>query len=402
MRPITVIGVDAIGSVSEKANATLRNADHIFASRRLVELFADKRFTEWPKPFSKGVEQIRALWAEGASVVVLATGDPLHYGVGGTLARTLGADAVRCEPQPSAFSLAAARMGWPLEDCACISLHGSGSERSVASLERYVAPRRRIIALNRDGRTPAIVGQWLRARGFDESMLTVLEHLGAPDERKRSWTAKSNAPNDVADLSTLAIECEGDEAEWNGALPGLPDDAFANDSQLTKSDVRALTVSALKPFAGGVLWDVGAGCGSVAIEWLRSANGAHAFAIEAKPARCDLIRTNIERFGVGTLNVIEGEAPHALQDLPRPDAVFVGGGVSDPTVTESAFAALRVGGVFAANAVTLEGEAALGELHGRVGGRLRRISISHAEAIGGFRGWRSTMTVTMLTVRKTS
>ena len=399
-----MIGVDANGRASDGQPVRLPEGTSVaFTSGRLASRVDDGRVRSWPRPFEAGLQEIATCRDRGEEVAVIATGDPMHFGVGGTLARRFGVGAVRCEPVPSAFSLAASRLGWPLEDCSCISLHGAGPSRSVAVLERVVAPGVRFIALNASGETPRAIASWLGERGFGGSRIVVLERMGTNDEGHRDWLAREQAPPDIDDLSVTAVVCVPEpEARWNPALPGLANDAFDHDGQITKAEIRAITLAALRPRPGGVLWDVGAGSGSISVEWLRSSPGGRAFAIEPKAERLKLIRSNAERFGLGELTAVEGSAPLALRDLPRPDAVFVGGGASAPGVLHAAFAALARGGVLVANTVTLEGERALIEAHDRHGGSLRRIAISHAEPIGGFRSWRPAMPVTMLSAGKGS
>ena len=374
-----------------------------YAPSRLVDVLADRRVRSWPKPLNEGAEDLGERAKRDEATAVIATGDPMHYGIGGTLARRLGADAVRATPTPSAFSLAASRLGWPLEDCACLSLHGTTGERRVNALERAVSPYARLILLCENGSTPVRVAKWLAGHGFGASRLHALEEMGGDGERRRTWAANEDSPLDISDLCTLAVECiPTQHADWNSAVPGLPDDAFVHDGQITKCELRAVTLAALKPHRGGVLWDVGAGCGSISIEWLRSSPGGRAFAVEPKPDRLAMIEENHERFAVAGLEIIPGLAPDALDGLDQPDAVFVGGGIATPRVANRAYEALRPGGRFVANAVTLEGEAALLDLRERLGGSLRRIAISHAEPIGRFYGWRPAMPVTMLSIAKRS
>ena len=370
----------------------------IVVPRRLLDHIDDARAVIWPSPFDDGVRQIAQARAEGQSVAVVATGDPMHFGIGGTLVRRLGSDAIVATPMPSAFSLAAARMGWPVESAEQLSLHGIAQDRAVAALERVTYPGARLLLLSEGARTPATVADWLVGRGFGRSSVTVLERMGCPDERVRAWTADGFPGDATFDaLNTLAVECDaGTDARWHGASPGLPDAAFAHDGQLTKQDVRAITISALKPFPRGVLWDVGAGCGSISIEWLRPARGGRAYAIEPREERRGMIARNAEGFGLGGLHAVEGNAPDAYSNLPTPDSVFVGGGIAMDGVAEGAISALRTGGVFVANAVTLEGETKLAALHAEYGGDLRRVAISHCAKIGPFRGWRPSMAVTML------
>ncbi len=297
-----------------------------------------------------------------------------------------------------AFSLAASRLKWPLQTVACISLHG----RPVAALSRYLAPRVRILALTSLGQTVAEAAALLVSSGYGRSRMTVLEHMGGPKERLVELLPLEVSGQSFADLNTLAIECDSaPSTNFLGSSPGLPDDAFQQDGQLTKREVRAATLSQLQPFPGAVLWDVGAGCGSIAIEWMRAAPAAKAIAIEENPARIAMIETNATALGVPELRIVKGQAPAALSGLPEPDAVFIGGGITDAGVFDAAFTALKPGGILVANAVTIEGEARLLELARRHKGGLSRIAVSRAEPVGNYTAFKPMMPVTTLTIRKT-
>jgi precorrin-6Y C5,15-methyltransferase (decarboxylating) len=331
-------------------------------------------------------------------VVVLASGDPLWYGAGALLLNRFGREAVLVLPAPSAFSMAAARMGWPLAECTPLTLHG----RPLARLALFLQPGARLLVLSEDGATPAAVAAFLAERGWGESALTVLEHMGGPRERRIENRASTWREARVADLNTLAIECvAGPGARPQPRLAGLPDDAYRHDGQLTKRVVRAATLAALAPIPGETLWDVGAGCGSIAIEWLRG-GGTRALAIERDPARLALIAENAATLGVTELEIVAGEAPAALIDLPTPDAVFLGGGTGAPAVFEIARNRLRAGGRLVANAVTVAGEARLAAWHSAHGGRLTRIAVSEAEPLGGGQAWRPLLPVTQLSLVKGS
>ena len=393
---VAVIGVDAMGAPSRSGRAALAGADLVFGSQRLLSAMrpgAESR--TWPTPFSDAAAVVNTERRAGRRVAAVATGDPLHFGVGGTLARALDADALDVHPMPSAFSLAAARMNWPVEDVGCLSLHGRNEAgRGVAALSQWVAPNRRLIALSRDGSTPAQVAVWIAKRGWGPSRLTVLERMGAADERRLDFTAASEIGSCEA-LNTLAIECiAGDGAEWSPLVGGLPDARFVHDGRITKSDLRAVAVAALRPRPHAILWDVGAGSGAVGLEWLRLSPNGRLHAVEPRADRRALIAENASSFGLADVEVVAGEAPDALADLPRPDAVFVGGGVAREGVIERCLTALEGRGTLVANAVTLEGEARLISLHARHGGELKRIGVHHADALGDFRGWRPAMPVT--------
>jgi precorrin-6B C5,15-methyltransferase / cobalt-precorrin-6B C5,C15-methyltransferase len=349
----------------------------------------------WATPLRLTVEEI--LRYRGRPVAVLATGDPMHFGVGVTLARAVAHEEMLILPAISAFGLAAARLGWSLGDCECLTLHG----RPLEKLAGFLYPGARLLLLSHDGSTPAKVAVDLTRRGWGPSRLIALEHMGGPNEQRIAATASEWAGRQTADLNTLAVECIA--APGTVSLPrlaGLPDDAFTHDGQITKREMRAVTLAALAPLPGQRLWDVGAGCGSIAIEWLRSGRGMRAIAIESNPARCDLIRANAAALGAPEIEVIGGEAPAALDGLATPDAVFIGGGVAAPGLVERCWAAIGQGGRLVANAVTVQGESTLLRAHEAFGGSLVRIAVSRAEAIGGQLGWRPLMPVTQWTAIK--
>jgi precorrin-6Y C5,15-methyltransferase (decarboxylating) len=350
----------------------------------------------------------------GRRVVVLASGDPMWFGAGASLARRFPADAMAVLPHPGAFSLAAARLGWSLADVEALTVHGAGDDRAITILNRHVQPGARLLVLSRDGTTPAGAAALLRDRGFGPSRMIVLEHLGGADEDRIEATAADWQRPRVRDLNTLAVECRpGGDARLLPPVPGLPDDAFRHDGKMTKREARAAAVAALAPLPGQTLWDVGAGAGSVAIEWLRAAprhrvaaaagggeRAARAFAIDADADRCRLIAANAAALGVPELVVVHGRAPAALAGLPPPDAVFIGGGLSQPGVVEACWQALAAGGRLVAHAVTLEGGARLFALHQETAGDLVRLAIARAGPVGPFTAFRAAMEVTQLTATK--
>ncbi|GAA3123242.1 precorrin-6y C5,15-methyltransferase (decarboxylating) subunit CbiE [Planomonospora alba] len=326
---------------------------------------------------------------DGREACVLASGDPMFHGIGSTLVRLLGAERVRVLPHVSSVSLACARLGWPVENVEVVSLVG----RPPAALHAALAPGRRVLVL---GGSPEAVGRLLDERGYGPSRVTVLSDLGSPAESVRPGTGP--APSG---LHVIAVDCvAAPGTEPLSRASGLPDGAFEHDGQLTKREVRAVSLSRLAPLPGELLWDVGAGAGSIAIEWMRTHPSCAAVAVESRAERAGRIRRNADALGVPALRVVEGKAPAALEGLPAPDAVFVGGGATAPGLIETCWAALRPGGRLVVNAVTLESEALVTQWYGRLGGDLVRLAVQRASPVGGFTGWRAAMPVTVWSVTK--
>ena len=332
----------------------------------------------------------------GTPTTLLASGDPLWFGFGATLVGHLEPGEYSVRPAPSSFQFAAAEMRWPLQHVTTLSLHA----RPVELLHPHIAPGVRILALTTDATTAREVALMLVGRGYGASVLTVLENLGGPRQRVTSRLARDFG-SPIGDFYVLAIDCVASPgAQLLPAVPGLPDDAFVNDGQLTKRDVRAATLSRLAPYPGALLLDVGAGCGSIAIEWMRAARDAAAIAIEREPARCEMIVANASRLGVPALRVVAGEAPERLEGLPVPDAIFIGGDVGSAALFDGCWSLLRRGGRLVANAVTLEGERALLSRQAELGGELVRIEISSLDTIGGHHAFRPRLPVTQWALTK--
>lgn len=398
---LTIIGIgdNGLDSLTPPARTLFDQAETIIAPERvLARIDCGARETiAWTFGIKETIALVLA--RRGTPVTILATGDPMFYGVGATLMRKLDAAEMRVIPSPSAFSLAAARLGWALQDVAMISLHG----RSVHGLASHVHPGAKIIALTSAGHTVIEAAQILSARGYGRSEMHVLEHMGGPDERVRVMRADRVAADKphIADFNTLAIACAAQPgAVLLPSVPGLPDDAFEHDGQLTKREVRAVTLARLGPVPGGLMWDVGAGCGSIGIEWIRAARGARAIAIEASEARRKMTAHNAMTLGAPGLEIVAGTAPDALADLEMPDAVFIGGGISNDGVFEASWEALKPFGRLVANAVTVEGEARLFALQSVHGGELVRLQTSRAEPVGRYLGWKPLMPVTIWSVTK--
>ncbi|NQW12447.1 MAG: precorrin-6y C5,15-methyltransferase (decarboxylating) subunit CbiE [Alphaproteobacteria bacterium] len=392
------IGEDGLAGLSPAGRALLDQAEVIVGGDRHLAMLPDTDTRErlaWPSPLTTLVATI--LERKPDRVCVLATGDPFCFGVGTTLARHVPMAEMAVIPAPSARSLVCARLGWPEHTTRLITLHG----RPLALLEPHLQPGTRLILLSADASTPSAVAARLIERGFGASEMVVLEHMGGPRERRADGRAEAWDHSPGADLNTIAVELTaGPNARPLSTLAGLPDDAFRHDGQMTKREVRAVTLAALAPYPGQLLWDVGAGCGSVAIEWLRADPLNHAIAIEPKPARRAMIAENAERLGVPGLAILEGTAPDALTALDTPDAVFVGGGASVPGVIDTCWHALKPGGRLVANAVTLESEAVLLARFAELGGELARIAIDRADPVGPFHGWRPSMPVTQWRITK--
>ncbi|NBM20765.1 precorrin-6y C5,15-methyltransferase (decarboxylating) subunit CbiE [Streptomyces sp. GC420] len=394
------IGADGWAGLPDVAREVLRAAEVLVGGERQLALLpgecAGQRVT-WPSPLRPAVPGLLAAHA-GRRTAVLASGDPMFYGIGRALGEVLGAGALHVLPHPSSVSYAAARLGWPLEDVEVVTLVG----RPAGNLAAALHEGRRILVLSAGAATPAEVAGLLREQGFGPSRMRVLEQLGGESELVREGTAESwsRAPGDP--LNVVAVECRRAPDALRLALtPGLPDDAYEHDGQLTKRPVRAATLAALAPAPGELLWDVGGGSGSVAIEWMRAHRSCRAVAVERDPARAERIGRNAASLGVPTLRVVRGEAPGALAGLPAPDAVFVGGGLTAPGVLDACWAALPQGGRLVANAVTLESESLLADWYRRHGGELLRLATAHASPVGGFTSWRQAMPVTQWAVTKT-
>jgi precorrin-6Y C5,15-methyltransferase (decarboxylating) len=395
---LTVVGIgeDGFKGLGKNARRALLGASRIFGSQRQLDLLpvcirGERQF--WPSPFS--LEPVLAL--RGEPVCVLASGDPMFFGVGASLARQLPGAEMLILPAPSSVSLAAARLGWPLQDVVTLSVVA----RPIAALNAHLFSGVRLLVLSNDGQSPAAIAALLRERGFGPSRLTVLEHLGGEAERRIEGVANDWNNCVIADLNLIAIECI---AEPNtprlSRLAGLPDSAFKHDGQLTKRDVRAITLARLAPVPGELLWDVGAGSGSIGIEWMRAHPSCRALAVEADEGRQLLIEHNRDALGVPGLQLIRGSAPQALTGLERPDAIFIGGGVTREGVLDTCWAQLKPGGRLIANAVTLQSEVTLMAWRERHGGELTRIHVAQAQPLGEFDTWRQALPITLLDVTK--
>ncbi|MDQ1015195.1 precorrin-6y C5,15-methyltransferase (decarboxylating) subunit CbiE [Streptomyces afghaniensis] len=400
---VTVVGLGADGwaGLPDASRTALREADVLIGGPRQLDLLPPEcagQRVAWPSPLRPAVPGLLAAHA-GRRIAVLASGDPMFYGIGRALAEETG--ALRVLPHPSSVSYAGARLGWPLEDAEVVTLVGRPTARLAAALH----DGRRLLVLSADATTPGEVAALLRDRGFGPSRMRVLEQLGGDRERVTAastaddWPA-SQAPGDP--LNIVAVECRrAPDALRLGAVPGLPDEAYEHDGQLTKRHIRAATLGVLAPAPGELLWDIGGGSGSIAVEWMRTHPSCRAVTVERDPARAERISRNADRLGVPGLRVVTGAAPAVLAELQPPDAVFVGGGLTAPGLLDACWEALPIGGRLVANTVTLESEALLAAAHRRRGGELVRLAVAHAVPVGGFTGWRQAMPVTQWAVRKT-
>ncbi|MGW4392990.1 precorrin-6y C5,15-methyltransferase (decarboxylating) subunit CbiE [Streptomyces sp. NPDC004685] len=395
------IGADGWAGLPDATRSELMHAQVLIGGERQLALLPPQctgRRVPWPSPLRPAVPGLIAAHA-GSRIAVLASGDPMFYGIGRTLTEVLGTAGLRILPHPSSVSYACARIGWPLEDTEVITLVG----RPAARLAAVLHEGRRLLVLSADASTPATVAALLTEHGFGPSRMRVLEQLGSEREACADGIAHSWAHPPGDSLNVVAIECRSaPDALRLGAVPGLPDEAYAHDGQLTKRHVRAATLGVLAPAPGELLWDIGGGSGSVAIEWMRTHPSCRAVTVERDPVRAQRITRNAEHLGVPTLRVITGRAPGNLTELPIPDAVFIGGGLTVPGLLDACWDALPAGGRLVANTVTLESEALLTERYRRHGGDLVRLAVAHAVPVGGFTGWRQAMPVTQWSVRKPS
>ena len=389
---IVGIGEDGIDMLPASARNLIKNAEVLVGGERHLAMVPEDHPADrhrWEAPLRKTIARLDTM--RGKRVVVLATGDPMSYGIGVTLTRKFGAKAVSVQPVAGAFSLAAARMGWPLHDVDCLTLHG----RPLELLNLYLRPSGRLLIMSENRNTPAQVAAALCANGYGPSTLTVFDHMGGPKEASHEELADDWGERRTTDFNTIAVNCVADASAQNlSRAPGLPDAVFVTDGQLTKREIRAATLASLIPQPGAFLWDVGAGSGSIGIEWMRA--GGKAVAIEKDAGRCATIAQNAAALGTPTLEIVTGAAPRALANLPAPDAIFIGGGIRSNKLAETCWEALPAGGRLVANTVTLEGEAMINDLQQCWGGTLTRIAISHAESVGRFRAWSALRTVTQL------
>jgi precorrin-6Y C5,15-methyltransferase (decarboxylating) len=395
---LTILGIgeDGVNGLSPAARGLLRGASVVYGGRRhlaLAEPLVAGEARPWPSPMDSAFPALLAL--KPRPVVVLASGDPFCFGVGSLLAGLVTAAEMLCVPAPSSFALACARLGWAMQDCATLSFCG----RPMAPLRPLLQPGAHILALSADGDTPASLAAYLRELGFAGSRLHVLEGLGGPREQLSTTTAETFALR-PGPLNMVAIEVvAGPAARVMPLSTGLPDELFEHDGQITKQEIRAVTLAMLAPRQGELLWDIGCGSGSVSIEWMLRHPANRAIGLEARPDRAARAVRNALALGVPGLRVVQAHAPAGLEALPAPDAVFIGGGC-DAAVLKAAWSALKPGGRLVANAVTVETEALLLANHARLGARLGRLGVERLDTVGTRHGFRPSMTVTQLVACK--
>jgi precorrin-6Y C5,15-methyltransferase (decarboxylating) len=394
---LTIIGWGESGTqgLTAASREALERAEVVFGARRHLRLLAPlstdqsadlkadlkTKLREWPVPFADGIPQLLA--ERGRRVVMLASGDPFWFGAGTSIVSHLQPQEWQALPSPSTFSLAASRLGWPIQDCTCLGLHA----KPLTRVRPYLQPGRRLLVLVRDGDAVAELAQWVCQFGFADSKLTVLEALGGEDERVRRFPAAATLPDDIKHPVAVALEVAG-EGPALPLTPGLADGFFEHDGQITKQPIRAMTLAALAPRPGERLWDIGTGSGSIAIEWLLAHPDNQAVGFEQNAERAVRARSNAVNLGVDWLEVKEGSAPDVLNDTPLPNAVFIGGGLSQ-ALLDDLWQRLPEGVRVVANAVTLESEALLAQWQQKAGGELMRLELANAAPIGTRRGWKA-------------
>ena len=398
---INVIGIgdDGVSGLSSINKTILANANVIIGGERHLSMLNDDCSTAqkmlWRSPLKDTLTDIENL--RGQQVVILATGDPMSYGIGVTLGKHFGYDNLLISPAVGAFSLASARMGWALTDpyTECLTLHG----RALETLSFHLRNKVKLIALSANGATPSQVAELLVQKSFGQSRMTVLSHMGGSEEKQISELANNWDDIQTDDLNVVCIECVADDETLPlSRIAGLPDDAYVHDGKLTKREVRAATLALLAPQPGELLWDVGSGCGSIAIEWMRA--GGKAIAIEDQDKRLGMLADNALTLGVPSLKIVKGRAPNALENLTQPDAIFIGGGLTSKGLAEACYEALPVSGRLVANAVTLQGETKLQDMWDKWGGDMSRQSVSRLVRVGPHHGWKPFMQVTQYSVVK--
>ncbi|MGA9100554.1 precorrin-6y C5,15-methyltransferase (decarboxylating) subunit CbiE [Aeromicrobium sp.] len=393
MEKVVVVGIGADGWLGPAHLSAIASADVVLGGERQLALLPSGLTVErrtWPSPLRAGLASLFDELA-GRRVVALASGDPLLSGIGSTLIELLGPDRVEIRPNLSSVAIARARMGWAAETVEVVRDHGT--------LPRHLAPGRRVLVLSADGSIPAQVAELLTEAGYGDSAVSVLADLGSTHESRVDGVAAAWSEASAPALNIVAVTCgEGPVLGWTA---GLPDDAFDHDGQITKRDLRASALARLAPVPGHLLWDVGAGAGSIAVEWMRTHPTCRAIAVESREDRAKRISSNATALGVPGLVVVAGHAPEALAGLEAPDAIFVGGGATEPGLLDACWDALAPGGRIVVHGVTLETENVLAGRYAAVGGELSRLHIEHAAPIGSYTGWTPSRAITQWSATKT-
>jgi len=413
--PISIIGIgeNGISGLTRSALRTLAEADIIFGGARHIAFLPfelQQKAKKWEKPFLKNINIIKDLRKEAEtggraiSIACLASGDPMFFGAGSSFLRYFPISDLTIYPNISSFSYAAAKLGWALQDVKCCSIHG----RPLESILRFIADKAKLLILSEDGDSPAALCRLLKTRGLGQSRIAVLEHLGGEKEKiyHHHIADLTESPQKFADLNIMALDCKANDTAADLPLSTvLPDSAFIHDGQITKQPIRAAVLAFLAPKYSELLWDIGAGSGSIGIEWLRLGHQTRAVAIEQNPQRAANIMANARNLGVPDLKLLEGRAQDIIPQISdkegRPNAIFIGGNVGDFGLLEQCFAALKPGGRLIANAVTLEGEAALARLSEKYGGNRTRIAVQNEETIGRRHIMRPALPVTIFVAQKT-
>lgn len=382
------IGADGWDGLGRVARDALGGASVIYGSARQLDLLPDEliaaRTVAWSSPMSRHLAEL--LDDDPLTDIhILASGDPMFHGVGATIVREVGAERVRVIPTVSSASLACARLGWDLSDVEILTAVNRDADEIIG----HLTDGRDLLVLSRDETTPATVAEILRDNDFGWSAVTVLEQLGGPAERMVHGVARTWAEPPGDRLNIVAVSCVGPA---RSTAAGRPDTDYANDGQLTKQPIRALTVSALAPAHRELLWDIGSGSGSVAIEWLRTIPTGYAIAFESDSGRAATLLDNARRHGVAGRLTIRGAAPEACVDAPVPDTAFIGGGMT-AELLETVWSALPAGGRLVANAVTLENQQLVSEWYVREGGSLRRYGVETAAPLGTMTTWRPSLPI---------
>jgi precorrin-6Y C5,15-methyltransferase (decarboxylating) len=396
---IVGIGEDGWEGLSSAAKQAVESAEFLYGGARHLAYVPTVRSAQiaWPSPMAPAVHEILTRHRGRSKVTVLASGDPMLFGVGVTLTRELAAAEFFVIPQVSAFSLACARLGWAISETVLLSL----VNRPIEQMYRYLHPGQRLVLFSEDGTTPATVAKLLTNSGYGSSQFTVFEYLGGSAERRRDGRADIWSVEQCGDLNLIAVICVADlETKSLPIVPGLSDDFYVTDGQLTKREVRAATLARLAPLPGEQLWDIGAGTGTVGIEWMRSHPSCSCIAFEEREDRAARILANAKKLGVPSLKVIKGSVPSTLEGLQPPDAIFIGGGIGRDGLFQACWNKLTKGGRVVANAVTIEGEMAVATWQRLYGGELVRIQVARAEPVGGVLGWRHLMPITQWSVVK--